>query len=206
MKVENISKSYGKLEVLKDISFTVEKGEFVSIIGPSGCGKTTLLHIIQGFEKPTSGKVISEGKKGFVFQEHNLFPWKTVLENVNIDTLEDPKLILEKMELTKFTDFYPNQISSGMKQKVGIARCLLRKSDIILMDEPFASLDYFTRLKMHDFLMTLKETILFVTHDIDEAIKLSDKIIVLSGRPAKVIGMFTADEVSKEKVLELVCG
>lgn len=206
--------SFGKLRVLSNISFNVKENEFVSIIGPSGCGKTTLLYIIQGLIKQTSGEVISSGKKGFVFQDHNLFPWKTIKENILISSNRKSNidLILEHMDLSNFSNFYPSQVSEGMKQRAGIGRCLAYGSDIILMDEPFCSLDYFTRIKVQEFLLKLwKErelTILFVTHDIEEAIRLSNKIVVLSKLPAKIMKIIQVDrnesDAIRKEVLDLI--
>ena len=212
--IKDLCMRFGKLRVLSDISFEVKENEFVSIIGPSGCGKTTLLYLIQGLVKQTSGDVISEGRKGFVFQDHNLFPWKTIKENILIGPNKQSNVdfILKNFGLEEFSNFYPEQVSEGMKQRAGIARCLAYNSDILLMDEPFCSLDYLTKIKVQEFLLKLwkerKLTILFVTHDIEEAIKLSDKIVVLSKSPARVIKIIKADknksdEIKKE-ILDLI--
>jgi len=205
--LNNVSKRFGKFSVLEGISFEVYGGQFVSIVGPSGCGKTSLLYLIQGFTEKDEGKIETDGRTGFIFQEHNLFPWKTVKDNIMIGPLNNGKKneaekitneILKEINLFEFKDYYPHQISGGMKQRVGIARCLANNPHILLMDEPFGSLDYFTKLKMQDFILKLQRklnlTILFVTHDIDEAIKLSNKIIVLSKRPAKINTIINLDE------------
>ena len=214
MIVENLTKNFGKLTVLRDISFSVKKNEFLSIIGPSGCGKTTLLYIIQGFLKQSTGKIKIRDKTGFIFQDHNLFPWKTVKENIQFG-IKDSKIVkslLKEINLQGFEDYYPSQISEGMKQRVGIARALANNPEILLMDEPFASLDYLTRLKMQDFLLKLHRdknlTIILVTHDIDEAIRLSDRIIVLSKLPAKILKIIDVDgkkgDFIKKEVLDLI--
>ncbi len=212
--VKNASMSFGKLKVLDNISFSVKENEFISIIGPSGCGKTTLLHLIQGFTKQTKGFIKTHGKKGFVFQDHNLFPWKTIQENIEIrnNTKQKIDVILENVGLKPFSDYYPSQVSEGMKQRAGIGRCLAYNSDVILMDEPFGSLDYLTKLKVQEFLTKLWKkkglTIIFVTHDIDEAIRLSDKIIVLSKLPAKILKIIDVDKsksnIIKKEVLDLI--
>lgn len=221
--IRNIRKNYGKLKVLDNISFNVNEGEFISIIGPSGCGKTTLLYLIQRFIHQSSGRIEAYGRKGFVFQDHNLFPWKTIEENIKIGPINQGKSkkvvdsitnsILKEIGLFSFKGYYPHQISEGMKQRVGIARCLVNNSEIILMDEPFGSLDYLTKLKMQDFLLRLwkkrKLTIVFVTHDIDEAITLSSKIIILSKLPARVreiiqVNKLEQNSIIKKRILRLI--
>ncbi|HLC96991.1 MAG TPA: ABC transporter ATP-binding protein [Candidatus Nanoarchaeia archaeon] len=216
--VKNLNKSFGRLKIIKDISFNVKRGEFVSVIGPSGCGKTTLLHLIHGFTERTEGKISVNGTICFVFQDHNLFPWMNVSENIAVGPLNQGKSITEVAKITRtilkevglspFKNFYPNQISEGMKQRVGIARALANKPEILLMDEPFGSLDCLTKLRMQDLLMKLKKelnlTILLVTHDIDEALRLSDRVIVLSERPAKIIRIMERNEFNREKILRLL--
>lgn len=212
--IKDVCMNFGELRVLSDISFTIKENEFASIIGPSGCGKTTLLYLIQGLIKQTSGEIISVGKKGFVFQDHNLFPWKTIKENILIGPNEQSNidLILEKIDLERFSDFYPSQVSEGMKQRAGIGRCLAYNSEILLMDEPFCSLDYFTKIKVQEFLLTLwkerKLTILFVTHDIEEAIRLSTKIVVLCKSPTRVIEIIDVDknksDAIRKEILDLI--
>ena len=206
--VKNLEKVVSGLQIIDKLSFAISEGEFVSIVGPSGCGKTTLLHLVHQFIQPTNGSVKTIGKIGIVFQDHNLFPWRTIGENVTIGLNIKPN-ILKKLGLWDFRDHYPHQISEGMKQRVGIARCLVNKSDMLLLDEPFASLDYFTRLKMHDFILDIckkrKLTTILVTHDIDEAIKLSDRIIVLSKRPARLKAIIHNNQTDiKEKILALI--
>ncbi len=220
IRLENVNKRFGTLCVLKNISFNVLEGEFISIIGPSGCGKTTLLHLIQGFSEQSSGSIETYGEKGFVFQDHSLFPWKTVKENIEVGPINKgknkdvirkiTKSLIKEINLKGFENHYPNQISEGMKQRVGIARALANNPEILLMDEPFGSLDYFTRLKMQDFILKVKKerklTILFVTHDIDEAIKLSERIIVLSRLPSRVIEIIKVNQDHsnlKKRILDL---
>ncbi len=212
--VKGICMNFGTSAILNNISFTIKESEFVSIVGPSGCGKTTLLYLIQGLIKPTRGEVLCSGRTGFVFQDHNLFPWKTVKENILIATEDESAVnqLLGRLDLTEFSNYYPSQVSEGMKQRVGIGRCLAYQSEIILMDEPFCSLDYFTKTKVQEFLIRLwKErrlTILFVTHDIEEAIKLSDKIVVLSKLPATVLKIIAVDRrkkcLLKKEILDLI--
>jgi NitT/TauT family transport system ATP-binding protein len=213
LELKKLSKTFynddGKeaITALKDIDLSVDEGQFVSIIGPSGCGKTTLLRTISGLESPTSGEVHinkkpqeSWGQAGFVFQEYALFPWRTVSENIafglelkNIPKNDRRQQALEyihRFGMQGFEDKYPFELSGGMKQRVAIARTLVNDPDIILMDEPFGALDSQTRGNLQEFILQIwqdtKRTILFVTHNIDEAIILSQKIIGLSNRPAKV--------------------
>ncbi|MEM2866745.1 MAG: ABC transporter ATP-binding protein [Candidatus Hadarchaeales archaeon] len=209
VKVEDLHKSFttgeGRLEVLRGVSFGVREGEFVSVVGPSGCGKTTLLKLVGGLERPSSGKVTIDGRPpdpsrhrlGFVFQEDSLFPWRTVRENVEfgrevrgMEGGERVKELVEMVGLAGFEHCYPHQLSGGMKQRVAIARALAVDPELLLMDEPFANLDAQTRWILHQDLTKIwwevKKTILFVTHNVEEAVYLSDRVIVLTSRPARV--------------------
>ena len=194
--IKDLKKSYGNLKVLNGVSFNVKDSEFVCVIGRSGCGKTTLLKIIAGIERADSGEIIFDGRIGFVFQEDRLLPWKTALENVcfslellGIKDYERAKKLLEFVGLKGFENYYPKQLSTGMRQRVAFARALAIDPDLLLMDEPFANLDAQTREKMQEELLKLvkDKTVVFVTHSIDEAIYLADKIIVLTPRPARVL-------------------
>jgi NitT/TauT family transport system ATP-binding protein len=211
---------------LRQIDFQVEEGEFVSIVGPSGCGKTTLLLCMAGLMTPSSGQLFLNGgevkdppkEMVMIFQNYtnSLFPWKTVLGNIlfaveNKDLPRAKKVqIAEKylanVGLTDFINHYPWQLSGGMQQRVAIARGLAYGSEIILMDEPFASVDAQTREELEDLLLTVWEryakTILFVTHDIDEAVYLSDRVIVLSKRPAVVLDTIAVDLARPRNQLE----
>jgi len=215
LDIKNITKSFGegskKREVLKDISFTVNKGEFVCILGPSGCGKSTLLRHIAGFETIDSGSILLNGQEPensmpnriMVFQDFNqLFPWKTVLENVMFP-LEVNKTGISKKQMEQvagrylkmvklegYDNYYPHQLSGGMKQKAAIARSLVLNPEVLLMDEPFGSLDAQGKSALLEMLLKIWEetgiTILFVTHDIQEAIILSDRIIVMDNREGNI--------------------
>lgn len=198
--------------VLDRISYQIENGRFVSIVGPSGCGKTTLLRIIAGLEKSSSGRVLFDGAEllqgseatGLVFQEYALFPWRTTLQNIEmgleIRGMDKEKRRTKAMEyvtmfdLAGFEHRYPRELSGGMKQRVAIARTLIMNPRVVLMDEPFGSLDSQTRNALQEFLLGIWErrsdTILFVTHNVDEAVFLSDQIIVLSKRPARIVKSF----------------
>jgi len=207
LKLDKVSLTYfsnnGETQALKDISFSVSKGEFVSIVGPSGCGKTTILSLISGLIKETSGSITTDNESSFVgymFQKDNLLEWRTILENVyfglelqkkktkeNIEYVND---LLKKYNLWEFRNKYPKQLSGGMRQRVALIRTLALKPSILLLDEAFSALDYQTRLKVcddvYDIIKQENLTAILVTHDIGEAISLSDKIIILSNRPAIV--------------------
>lgn len=197
----------GPLEALHSVSLVLEAGEIVSVVGPSGCGKTTLLNIIAGFEEPSTGHVsvanhLVQGPgpdRGVVFQEHALFPWMSAQDNVAFgprvrgrpDLARQAPHYLELVGLAGFEHHYPAQLSGGMRQRVAIARVLANEPEVLLMDEPFGALDAQTRAQMHHLVLRiweeLKPTILFVTHDVDEAIFLADRVVVLSGRPGRVV-------------------
>ena len=207
------SKGLGEsVHVLENIQHRIENGRFISIIGPSGCGKTTLLRIIAGLEKASAGKVFLDGKElvqgteevGLVFQEYALFPWRTTLGNIEmgpeIKGVEKEIRRSKAMEYIKtfnlsgFENRYPRELSGGMKQRVAIARTLIMNPRVVLMDEPFGSLDSQTRNGLQEFLLGIwekrRDTIVFVTHNVDEAVFLSDEIVVLSKRPARIAKVF----------------
>jgi NitT/TauT family transport system ATP-binding protein len=211
LRVENVSKDYpsrtGPTPALLPTSFTMETGEFVSIVGPSGCGKSTLLHIIGGLTTPTDGQLYLDGKeftepgaeRGMVFQGYTLFPWLTVRENVTFgpkmrglgldESERRASLVLNAVNLHGFHNHYPKQLSGGMRQRVAIARALANTPRILLMDEPFGALDAQTRAVMQDLVLDIRRrdrtTALLVTHDIDEAVYLSDRIFVMTARPGR---------------------
>ena len=221
LKIININKTFsgnnngGEVHVLKDINYDIGGGEFVSVIGPSGCGKTTLLRIIAGFEKASSGDVLIDGRTvskpdpavGLVFQEYALFSWRTTVENIEfgleikgMNAKERKALSREYIEtfgLAGFENKYPGELSGGMQQRVAIARTLINNPGVVLMDEPFGALDSQTRNSLQQFLVdvwkTRSETVIFVTHNIDEAVFLSDRIIVLSKRPGEIKRVFDVD-------------
>jgi len=212
LKVENLSKKFdtlnGEILALNKINFQIFRREFISVIGPSGCGKTTLIRILAGLDFPTSGNVFLEGRKmegpgaerGMVFQDYTLFPWLSVKKNVmfglEIKGLGKLKAEAEAMEwldivgLAKFADAYPEQLSGGMKQRVAIARSLANRPEILFLDEPFGALDAQTRSSMQAYLLKIWQnvdvTVFFVTHDLDEAIYLSDRILVLRANPGEI--------------------
>lgn len=194
--------------VLNNISFKINEGDFISVVGPSGCGKTTLLKCISGLLKPTSGQILLSGKKNLhgkislIFQEYNksLFPWKTVSENVAFGlerrkrTNKGVKSLMNLLRLTgleKYEAHYPSELSGGLQQRVALARALGYSPNILLMDEPFSSLDAYAKQQLEDCVLELskmlKITVLFVTHDISEAIYLSDRVLVFSEKPACIV-------------------
>lgn len=211
LKLDTISSTYisgGEiLPVLDCISLTVKEGEFVTVIGPSGCGKSTILRIAAGLIKPDQGDVYKDGAiitgrpqlVGYMPQQALLFPWKTLKQNAALPLLasgtakakayEKVEKMLPLFGLDGFANYYPNQLSGGMKQRAALLRTMMVDSNIMLLDEPFAALDALTRGKMQDWLMQIweqfKRSVLFVTHSIDEAIYLSDRIYVISDRPGK---------------------
>lgn len=211
LKVKNITKKYqaenGEVEALKDISFDVKEGEFVSIIGPSGCGKSTILSIIAGLEEKNSGEIEINGQIGYMLQKDSLLEWLTIYKNVmfgleikNIKTSENIQYVenlLKKYNLYEFKDKKPSQLSGGMRQRAALIRTLAIKPKILLLDEAFSALDYQTRIMVtKDIYNILKNehiTALIVTHDISEAISMSDRVIVLSNRPAVVKEVHTID-------------
>ena len=197
--LEKVSHSYGTVSVLNDLNLVVNPGEVVVLVGPSGCGKTTILNLLSGHLQPVAGSVQREGIIRTVYQQDGLFPWLTVAENiaVGLRSVEDaarrekelPELI-RLIHLEGFEHHYPHQLSGGMRQRVELARVLAGDSDILLMDEPFSALDYQARLRMRRELVRLLEqrprTVVFVTHDIEEAAQLADRVLVLSDRPTTI--------------------
>jgi NitT/TauT family transport system ATP-binding protein len=205
----DVSKAYrtggGNLLALDKVSLSVEPGEFVCIIGASGCGKSTLLNLVAGLDQPTAGQVETGGRRvGLMFQEPALFPWLTAGRNVelalrarNVPKAERQRRtaeLLETVRLVGFADKRPHELSGGMRQRVALARALAQDADVLLMDEPFGALDAMTRDLLHDELERICAertlTVLFVTHNVREAARLGDRVIVLSSRPGRVIGEY----------------
>jgi NitT/TauT family transport system ATP-binding protein len=200
---------------LSDISLTIEDGAFVSILGPSGCGKSTLLYIVGGFVRPTRGAARMKGRaitgpgpdRGPVFQEFALFPWKTVLGNVmygprqqgmkHADAEAQSRILIEMVGLKGFEDFYPKELSGGMKQRVALARTLAYHPEVLLMDEPFGALDAHTRTRLQNDLLNIwerdRKTVLFVTHSVEEAVFLSDRVVMMTRSPGRIRQIVTVD-------------
>jgi len=199
LRLLSVSHSYGALDVIRDLSIDILPGEFVAIVGPSGCGKTTLLNLLSGFNAPTAGVVVRNAESRMVYQQDGLFPWQTVAENIalGLRTLKNEeerrqqvRELLALIRLEGFENSYPHQLSGGMRQRVELARALTGTSDILLLDEPFSALDYLTRLRMRQELSRIlferPKTVVLVTHDIEEAAQLADRVIVLSESPARI--------------------
>ncbi len=198
-QLEKVSRSFGVVEVFRELSLSISLGEFVAVVGPSGCGKTTLLNLLSGFDQPTSGVIQRDGRVRMVYQQDGLFPWMTVSENIalglrhlkdNAERTRQTNELLGLIRLEGFENHYPHQLSGGMRQRVELARALAGDSDILLLDEPFSALDYLTRLRLRQELARLLDerprTVALVTHDIEEAAQLADRVIVLSERPAQI--------------------
>ncbi len=203
------------VRVFDGIDLSIKEGEFVSIIGPSGCGKTTLLRIVAGLEEKTAGEIHLDGRPlsgcddriGMVFQDYALFPWRKMIHNIElgleIKGIPAPERRAQAMEYVRafglqgFENRLPKELSGGMKQRVAIARTLITNPQVVLMDEPFGSLDSQTRNNLQDFLLRIRsdrqDTIVFVTHNVDEAVYLSDRVAVLSSRPSKILEIFGVD-------------
>ncbi|MBE6506074.1 MAG: ABC transporter ATP-binding protein [Methanobrevibacter sp.] len=219
IEIKNINKSFdgrGKnLSVLEDINMTIDDGQLVCLLGPSGCGKTTLLRLIAGLDQPTSGEIIANGElvkkpsgdRAVIFQQYSLFPWLTVIQNVTFgleisggskeENIQAAERYLKSVGLLEFKDSYPHELSGGMKQRVAIIRSLLNHSPILLMDEPFSALDMQNRHKLQEQLIGVwkrfENTIVFVTHDVDEAVYLADKIVLLDKNPGKIAEIIEVD-------------
>ena len=217
----------GAIEVVEPLSLSIAKGEFVVFVGPSGCGKTTVMRMVGGLETPSTGAITLQGaeitgpsrEKGMVFQSYSSFPWLSVLGNVRFglkyrrevsaaDKDRIARHYLELVKLAPFADFYVNRISGGMRQRVAIARTLAADPLVLLMDEPFGALDALTRERLQQQLLELqkaeRKTVIFVTHDVDEAVFLADRIIVFSARPARVLrDLSVRAELPAERTLDI---
>ena len=212
LSFKNTEKHFSGLQVINNFSRDFEQGELVALVGPSGCGKSTLLHLAAGLEKPSGGSVLADGRpisgphpeRTLMFQENALYPWLTLVQNValalefqKVDKRQALKMAnewLEKVNLKGFEAYYPHQVSGGMRQRAGLARAFISQPKALLLDEPFGALDALTRMTLQDALRTLireaRPTVLLVTHDVDEALFLADRILVFSKRPATVLQEF----------------
>jgi NitT/TauT family transport system ATP-binding protein len=225
--LENLSKVFktasGPVTALKDVSLTINEGEFLCLVGPSGCGKTTVLRMLAGLEKQTSGEIVSTIKvvdrplRSMVFQGHGIFPWMTVLDNAayglavrgvsKVERNRVASMYLEKLGLGAFQDAYPRQLSGGMLQRVNLARAFANDPAILLMDEPFGALDEQTKILVYGDLLKLwegtKKTVVFITHSLDEAIILGDRIAVMGRRPGRIKETVDVDLPRPRNVLDL---
>lgn len=209
---KNVEKHFGDLRVVEQFDREIASGELVALVGPSGCGKSTLLHIVAGLEQTTHGQVLANGQpierpdpqRMLMFQENALYPWLTLVQNVAM-ALELQKVgkaqaraeaaaWLEKVQLKGFEDYFPHQVSGGMRQRAALARAFITSPEVLLLDEPFGALDALTRMTLQDVLRDLireaHPTVLLVTHDVDEALFLADRILVFSARPSSVLKEF----------------
>ena len=221
LKLSRITKTFpengslSQVPVLDNLDCIIESGQFFSIVGPSGCGKTTLLRIIAGLEKASEGQILLNGdaitdndrRVGLVFQEFALFPWRTALQNIEIgleingvpkaERREEALKYVREFGLEGFENSYPKMLSGGMKQRVAIARTLISNPEVVLMDEPFGSLDSKSRIDMQNFLLDVweqrKMTVVFVTHSVDEAVYLGDRVMVLGKRPSRIMETFDVE-------------
>ena len=225
LKIDNVYKEYqgrnGKTIALNGVSLDIKENEFICVVGPSGCGKSTLLNIIAGLLEPTSGTVSLDGKviegtgveRGVVFQQYALFPWRTVLKNVmfplemkNVPKAEAEAIArkyIKSVGLEGFEKSFPKELSGGMKQRVAIARAYAANPEVLLLDEPFGALDVISRGDMQEWLLSMRKrlsrTALLVTHDVDEAIYLSNRILILGGSPAHIVREFTIAEPNRTR-------
>ena len=210
IRFEQVSVSFGGLRVVDDVTYDIRDGEFVSVIGPSGCGKTTMLNIVAGFVQPTSGRVLLDGKpiaqpgpdRGVIFQEYGVFPWLTVKQNIafglklaanrvgETQREEICQRYMRLMGLADFADAWPKTLSGGMRQRLAIARAYAVKPQFLLMDEPFGALDAQTRSAMQDLLLEVLQaegkTVMLITHSVEEAVYLSNRIVVMTARPTRI--------------------
>ena len=213
------------ITAFEDINVEVKQGEFVAILGPSGCGKSSLLRVIAGLDKQTEGELeIAKNSQGetsevaMIFQEHGLFPWMTLRKNIEFILENNPQMTaeqviqisehyLQKVGLTKYAEMFPHEVSGGMKQRISIARSFANNPDVLLMDEPFVFLDFQTRMLLHEMLLNIWQetgkTILFVTHDIEEAVLLADRVLVLSAHPGKLLNIEQVDITRPRNLIEL---
>ena len=221
LKLDHVSKSFAKVEsdevthALDDVSVTMESGEFISLVGPSGCGKSTILRLVAGLINPTMGKVTVNDTevdgpspdRGVVFQKPTLFPWLTVEKNIGFSLDMQGKLkgnehkvqrMIDVIGLQKFKDDYPGQLSGGMAQRVALVRTLINEPEILLLDEPLGALDAFTRMRMQDEILTIwrekKQLALMVTHDVDEAIYMGTRVLVMDANPGRIVADIKIDE------------
>lgn len=226
VKVSNVGKSFATYTAVEDISFEIPAGRFASIVGPSGCGKSTVLNMIAGLQKPSTGTIEIFGQPltglnksaSYMFQQDGLLPWKTVLDNIQLglhfrgrnrkEALVEANAWLHKVGLQGFSSSYPYQLSGGMRKRVAMAQSWIVQPDLVLMDEPFGALDVHTRLRMESEILNLwtasKNTVIFVTHDLEEAISLSDEILLLSAGPgSRLVGRYEVDLARPRSLIDI---
>ncbi|MCE8017088.1 ABC transporter ATP-binding protein [Halomonas sp. MCCC 1A17488] len=219
LQFERVTKSFGDLRVIDTFDTTIRDGEIVALVGPSGCGKSTLLHMVAGLQSATEGEVRADGKRverpaperTLVFQEHALYPWMTLRQNVAlalefqgrpaVEARRQATQWLARVKLDGFEEYYPHQVSGGMRQRCALARAFIARPKVLLLDEPFGALDALTRMTLQSVLKELIEeerpTVVLVTHDVDEALYLADRVLVFSHRPARVLEAFNLGHIPK---------
>nr|WP_297403529.1 ABC transporter ATP-binding protein [uncultured Marinobacter sp.] len=219
LQFDRVTKRFGDLSVIKQFDTTIKTGEIVALVGPSGCGKSTLLHMVAGLQSASTGTLTANGKsiekpapeRTLVFQEHALYPWMTLIENVALalefqgqpkqTAREEANKWLGRVKLTGFEAYYPHQISGGMRQRCALARAFIARPQVLLLDEPFGALDALTRMTLQSVLKDLiddeRPTVVLVTHDVDEALYLADRVLVFSNRPAVVLKEITLEHIPK---------
>ena len=219
LQFNQVTKSFGDLDVIKRFDTTIKTGEIVALVGPSACGKSTVLHMVAGLQSASSGTLTADGKsvsnpspkRTLVFQEHALYPWMTLIENVALalEFQNQPKQAARKeahkwlgrVKLTGFEAYYPHQVSGGMRQRCALARAFIARPQVLLLDEPFGALDALTRMTLQSVLKDLIEeerpTVVLVTHDVDEALYLADRVLVFSNRPAVVLKEIALEHIPK---------
>lgn len=205
VRVEHVSKHFEKLNIFSDLSFEIVAGQSVALLGPSGCGKTTLIRMIASLDEDYTGQISRNYQKiGYVFQEPRLIPWKSVYDNLRFVLEDDEKIneALKIMKLDGFQDYKPAKLSGGMRQRVNLARALLDEPDLLLLDEPFASLDLHTKLSIIEDILDGKKqrtfSMIIVTHDVREALLMADRIILLSNKPTKILEELDVSQVPKD--------
>ena len=213
LELKNVSRTFSGKTVVQNISISVKPGEIIGLLGTSGCGKSTVLRAISGLDNEYDGEIDINGKKtkevhdetGFIFQEPRLLPWLTVIENIIFglkgkkkENLERAEQYLTNVGLDDCGHLYPRQLSGGMAQRVAIARALVTSPEILLLDEPFSALDAFTKMQLQDLLLDIwnmyQSTLVLVTHDVDEALYLCDRVIILRGQPGEIVKEITIEE------------
>jgi len=208
MRVEGLSHEIDGRPVVADCSFTLADGALTAMVGPSGCGKSTIAFLLAGYDEPTAGRIVVNGRRLMVFQEPALMPWLTTYENVTFGRREGADAMLERVGLAEFRDHYPAQLSGGMQRRAELARALINEPELLILDEPFRGLDALTRRQMQDYVAELlrdrPRTTLLITTDIDEAIRLADRLLVMTNRPTRVREVLAARPENKARALEVL--
>jgi sulfonate transport system ATP-binding protein len=210
VRVEDLGRDIDGRAIVAGCSFTLAEGAVTAMVGPSGCGKTTIAYMLAGYDEPTTGRVVAEGQRLLVFQEPALMPWLTTYENITFGRRDKQRAeeLLERTGLADARDRYPSELSGGMQRRAELARALINEPALLILDEPFRGLDALTRRQMHDYVAELlrdrPRTTLLITTDIDEAIRLADRLLVMTNRPTRVRETLAARPENKARALELL--